>query len=369
MWYPYSWQQYKNHQDIIYHDQQQLTNVINELTNQQPFITSDSIDELKQQLIQASLGKAFIIQGGDCTEIFNTPIKVSQSNVELLNLMGNIITQQLKLPVIKIGRIAGQFAKPRTQLYDPINQMDNYRGDMINKHNNNKADRVPNPQYLLSAFKHAKNIYSNIHGVYTSHEAINLYYESALTKQINNGIYYNLSAHLLWVGIRTKQIDSAQIEYLAGINNPVAIKVENNASLDELILIIKKLNPHNLAGKICMVTRIGYQYVTTFLPKLIQYLQQYQLNIIWMCDPMHGNTIIKQQTKNRNTKDIYQEVKLTKQIHTEHNNILAGLHLECSSEDILECQDNDNTITQPALVDPRLNKTQALKLINEFCHQ
>ncbi len=383
-WQLDSWVTKPNTQEIHYKNKHSLISSIEYLNKKPSIVNVIDIQKLQVALTEAGNGKVIIIQGGDCAEKFNNSLDNSINTVNLLNKLSNTIQLTVGKPVITIGRIAGQFAKPRTNLYDlNNNKIFSYRGDLINKSKLNEISRQPDPNLLIKGYHKSQNIYKSlktlsrkeiktlnleIPHIFTSHEAHNLYYEQALTRATPEKKYYNLSTHFPWVGVRTNKINSAHIEYLRGISNPIAIKINTKMNTDKLIQILNYLNPDNISGRINLITRLGHNKVTKYLPKLIQAVSANDKKITWLCDPMHGNTNTnKHGTKTRLLGHIKQEILDTAKIHNSQNTVLAGLHLELTPAKIKECQTNLDEKIDVSLVDPRLNEEQSEEIVQIFC--
>lgn len=429
-WSPTSWQSRPIQQEVNYPCEEALTEVIDKLSTLPPLVSIGEIHQLKQKLAEASLGKRFILQGGDCAESFAECHSTTIANkFKILLQMGLILVHGLKKPVTHIGRIAGQFAKPRSNLLESINDtcLPSYRGDLINQATFSETARTPDPSRMLEGYNHAaitlnylraliNGGFTNIHNTgdwalpatlggqnsqfyanireqlqqaltlfdnlneeqlkqranidfFTSHEALLLPYESALTRQIDCR-WYNLSTHYPWVGMRTSNLSGAHIEYLSGITNPVAIKVGPNATPSWLRSVLDKLNPSNELGKITLVTRFGADAIDNFLPPLINTVKQSQHQVLWLCDPMHGNTeTTKHGKKTRHVTNIITEITKALSIHQQHDSILGGVHLELTGENVTECigglrQVSAETLHNNycSLVDPRLNYEQSLEV-------
>jgi 3-deoxy-7-phosphoheptulonate synthase len=353
-----------------------LQNIEDELNNQEGIVSVHDIDLLTKELTTACQAGAFVLQAGDCSEAFHSDKHYVKQQVALIDELSQRILNKLNIPIIKIGRIAGQFAKPRTYKYEKRNglELPIYRGDMFSDINFTENRRKYQPARILDAYKNSKRIYNYIQKrIYTSHEALFLPYEEALTRKINDK-YYDLSAHSLWVGNRTRRINEAHIEFLRGINNPIACKIGPSITPDELIQIVDKLNPNNSSGRIQIITRLGHHKIEKILPDLIIAMKQKGKNILWICDPMHGNTQrVCTNFKTRDFNHILQELKSFFRIFNELNSHPGGIHLEISPEDVTECIGGpDNILPQDlqlrykTLCDPRLNRNQALHLIESL---
>lgn len=431
-WQPFSWEQKTIAQGVHYEDQVALTTTLMQLQALPPLVTDREVKALKSLIHKAAQGQAFILQGGDCSELFSD-CNASQitNKFKILLQMSVILIHSLKKPVVRIGRIAGQYAKPRSSMNETIDgiTLPAYRGDMINGHEFTKAQRTPDPQRMLLAYQyseltlnylralasdgfadlhHSKNwqldfvvdaaakksyqliLNSVTHAlhffesildvkndvvrgvqVFSSHEALHLPYEAALTSEVAPGQFYNLGTHFPWVGMRTLSLDGAHVEYLRGINNPIGIKVGPSADLDELLKILAILNPEHEAGKIVVIHRFGRAHISEKLPLLLAKLQAHKSVCAVICDPMHGNTrTTTQGIKTRYFDDILAELCEAFRIHQESTIALAGIHFEMTGDNVTECiggscglREEDLSKTYTSLVDPRLNYQQALEMV------
>lgn len=437
-WSINSWQQYSYLQSPSYADADQLDRVVNELSLLPPLVTSGEIKRLKKEIAKAGRGEAFILQGGDCAESFlDCRSDILSNKLKIILQMSLILLHGLHKPIIRIGRIAGQYAKPRSCDFETINgiTLPSYRGDIVNSPEFNVRAREPDPQRLLTAYHHSamslnfiralldggfadlhhpylwdlrfvehstqKNEYQaivesivNTLGVleamgdiptahlnkidfYTSHEALNLHYEQALTRKLVDGHQYNLSTHLPWIGIRTAQLDSAHVELLRGVQNPIGIKLGPDASKEWLLALLAKINPTKEAGRILLFSRMGAKQVEASLPSLIKAVNESNHPVTWSCDPMHGNTeITPEGTKTRQFDNILQELRLTVEIHRKMNSYLGGVHFELTGENVTECTGGARGLTSQdlktayqSLVDPRLNYEQSLEIAIQLSRQ
>lgn len=427
-----SWNQFDIAQLPEYPDTEELRRAYYELKSLPPLITSWEIEALKEKLAQASMGKAFLIQGGDCAETFDSCNSVKLVNMlKVMLQMSFILIHEMGIPIIRVGRVAGQYAKPRSQNYEEVNgeQMMSYRGDLINSYLPNRDARVPDPQRLVTAYQKAAlslnflralsdegfadlqhpgqweldfmqnnefyeeyeqmvntikkaikfmdaiipNKLNTTHKVdfYTSHEALNLFYESAQTRTVpRKEGWFNLSGHMVWLGNRTQQLDGAHIEYLRGIENPIGIKVGPPFSPDALIDILDRINPSHEAGKIVLITRMGHANVATELSKYINRVRRSGHPVVWSCDPMHGNTYATGNNfKTRRFDDILQEIRETFAVHRSEGSYLGGVHLELTGDNVTECVGGANGLNEEGLginyetyCDPRLNYEQSLEM-------
>ena len=429
-WTKATWRKKPVQQIPEYDDLNKLLEVEQKLEKMAPIVFAGECDNLQESLAKISFGQGFLLIGGDCAELFNEfSINKIKDTYRLILQMGMILTYGSGLPTTKIGRMAGQFAKPRTEEFEILNgsKVLTYRGDIIHDINDRRADpnRMLDAYYqsvqtlnLLRAFsmggyadvnrvhswnldfvektlegsKYREfadkvtqslkfinglgiNINSNIFkqtNFYTAHECLLLNYEEALTRQDSrNNKYYDCSGHLVWLGERTRQIDGAHVEFMRGISNPIGIKISHNINFKELITLIKILNPLNMHGKIILTTRMGAEKLKLVLPKLIEIINIEKLNVIWCCDPMHGNTIkTSSGIKTRAFDAIKEEINVFFNVHKELGTYPGGVHLELTGQDITECiggdieniNENDlhkNYLTQ---CDPRLNSAQSLEL-------
>ena len=431
-WHPLSWNSKEIEQLPAYPDTEALQQAYNKLRSYPPLLTSWEIEALREKLASVSEGKAFLLQGGDCAETFDACKAPKIVNLlKLMLQMSFILVHEMGTPVVRVGRIAGQYAKPRSNDFEEVNgvKMLNYRGDLINSYEPNKDAREPDPRRLVEAYEKSAlslnflralsdegfadlqhpeqweldfmqnneyykdyeamvnsihkainfmetitpNTFSTLHKVdlYTSHEALNLYYDSAQTKRVprKNG-WFNLSGHMVWLGNRTKQLDGAHVEYLSGIRNPIGIKVGPPFNLDETLAILDKLNPGHETGKIVLITRMGVDNVEKHLPDFIRAVKQNGHPVVWSCDPMHGNTFATgNNVKTRSFNNILDEIKSTFAVHRSEGSYLGGVHLELTGDNVTECVGGANGLNENGLsrnyetyCDPRLNYEQSLEM-------
>lgn len=434
-WNPSSWRNFPIKQQPTYADLEKLAKVEKELGSYPPLIFAGEALNLKSQLADVVNGKAFLLQGGDCAESFNT---FDANNIrdlfKVMMQMAVVLTFSGGCPIVKVGRVAGQFAKPRSSDSESINgiELPSYRGDIVNAVEFSEKSRVPKAKKLLKAYNqsastlnllrafarggmadlhkvHAWNldfIKGNTLGVkyedlaskisetlsfmkscgitssntaqlaqttlYTSHEALLLNYEEALTRRDSiTGDWFDCSSHMLWIGDRTRELHGAHIEYFRGIKNPIGCKVGPSMKEDELIKLIDTLNPDNEAGRLNLIVRMGANKVGDHFPELLKRVKSEGKNVLWSCDPMHGNTIKADNGyKTRDFDDILTEVKQFFQIHKSEGTYAGGIHLEMTGQDVTECTGSSSAaITQEDLAsryhtqcDPRLNADQALEL-------
>jgi len=434
-WSPDSWRDFPIKQQPEYKDLETLQEVEEQLKNVPPLIFAGEARNLKNDLAKAGRGEAFIIQGGDCAESFAAFDADTIKNLfKLILQMSVVVAYSSGKSVVKIGRVAGQFAKPRSSDFEEKDgvKLPSYRGDIVNDIEFTPEAREPKPKRMLTAYYQAaatmnllrafsRGGLANLNEVhrwnldfikshpigqkyndiscqidktmqflkaagltpentpqlrqttlYTSHEALLLNYEAALTRvdSITND-YYNTSAHMLWIGDRTRDLNGAHIEYFRGIKNPIGCKVGPTMQKDELLELIDALNPNNEEGKLNLIVRMGADKIEELFPPLLKAVRDSGKNVVWTIDPMHGN-VEKSSTgfKTRDFENILSEVKSFFKIHKELGTVAAGVHLEMTGEDVTECTGSASCpITADDLssryrtqCDPRLNAKQALEL-------
>jgi 3-deoxy-7-phosphoheptulonate synthase len=432
-WTPDSWRTKKIWQMPEYPSKSDLEARYKELQSYPPLVTSWEIEALRQKIADAANGNGFVMQGGDCAESFDTCN--ADNIVKLLKVllqMSFILIHEMNTPVTRIGRIAGQYAKPRSSDFETIDgvKMPSYRGDLFNSFESTVEARLADPARLVEAYqksamtlnfirsltdgggfadmhhpeyweldfmkknqfykeyKHmVESIHHAIHFVesispnrvhtlknvdfYTSHEALNLYYDGAQTRRVpHKPGFYNLSTHMPWVGNRTRQPDGAHIEYLRGIRNPVGMKVGPPYDTDEILYLLEHLNPNHEEGKITLITRFGKDKVQEHLPGLIRAVNRAGFHVLWSCDPMHGNTFATESgIKTRRFDDILDDIRQTFEVHRSENTVLGGVHLELTGGNVTECVGGANGLDEKRLgenyrsyCDPRLNYEQALEM-------
>lgn len=364
-------------QTIEYTNHAHYHSSIEKLGKLPPLTSCNTIQALANDLKQAAQGQAFILQAGDCAEnVLDATLAVTQRKAQHLQTMADYLRQRINKRVIPIGRIAGQYAKPRSKAFEEYSgkQILSYRGDMIN-HPHQISKRYADPNRMLTAYACSQRILTYLGNetrkLYTSHECLLLPYEKALTREDPAGRYYNLSTDFPWLGVRTH--DSFEhIHYLSTIENPVAIKVGPLVENDLLIENIKTLNPNNQFGKITLIIRYGTAYIEKLLPLLIARIQQEQLNVIWCCDPMHGNTHHDNYGKKyRLLSEIINEFEIMSQLCKQANALLSGLHIESTYlDDIEECVTSTSELSKPrkytSLIDPRLNHEQSFYFLEHM---
>lgn len=431
-WNKKSWRDFPIKQHPIYNNKQNIETVEKELENLPPLVFAKEADRLKSRMAKANKGEAFLLQGGDCAESFS---QFNTNNIrdmfKLILQMSVILTFASGSQVIKLGRLAGQFAKPRSSDTEIINGVSypSYRGDLINSTELN--DRDPDPQRLLKGYHQSASTLNllrafssgglaNLEEVhnwnlgfvkknnfgkkyeelaneitksltfmkacgidvsnsrtlsevefYTSHEALVLNYEESLTRLDSlSEQWYDCSAHMLWIGERTRDVDHAHIEFLRGVKNPIGVKIGPDAKVSDILKICDILNPDNEEGRLNLIVRMGASKIDEKFPSILKQIAQEGRNVLWSCDPMHGNTkSTKNGFKTRIFNEIISEIKSFFEIHKANGSIVGGLHLEMTGTDVTECIGGIQEINEEILhtnyhtqCDPRLNATQALEL-------
>jgi 3-deoxy-7-phosphoheptulonate synthase len=431
-WTPDSWQRLPALQQPVYKDKERLARVLGELSRLPPIVVSWEVDQLKSELAAAQRGERFLLQGGDCAEGFaDCDSDTIARKLKILLQMSVVLLHGLKKPLIRVGRIAGQFAKPRsadTETRDGVT-LPSYRGDLVNRATFTAADREPDPELLLRGYEraaltlnfvralvdggfadmhhpeywdlgflqHAKlkdayrkiidsisdslDFYAAISGspvheaaqarFYASHEGLHLLYEQAQTRYLKRRQrWYNLSTHMPWIGLRTAAPGGAHVEYFRGIANPIAVKVGDELELAKLVELVGILNPDNEPGRLTLIHRFGARRIDAALPPMIRALRDAGRQVLWVSDPMHGNTeTTTQGVKTRRFENILSEVESAFRIHADGGSILGGVHFELTGDDVTECTGGARGLTDSGLarayhttVDPRLNYEQALEL-------
>ena len=433
-WKTNSWKNYPVKHIPEYEDKKELDMVLGKLKNFPPLVFAGETRSLTKQLAEVVDGKAFLLQGGDCAESFAEfhPDNIRDS-FKLILQMALILTSSASLPVVKVGRIAGQFSKPRSS---PIEikdgkELPTYLGDNINGIEFNTKARKPDAKRMFRAYSQAASTLNllrafsqggfadlrKVHlwnlgfvnksqqgkmfkeledkvsyalsfmeacgitpesnrrlrtvNFFTSHEALLLPFEESMTRvDSTTGEYHDTSAHFVWIGDRTRQPDGGHVEFCKGIKNPIGIKCGPSLKVTELVQLCTILNPENEKGRITLISRFGYDNVEKFLPKLIRTIKKEGLNVVWSCDPMHGNTIKSAAGyKTRPFNNVVKEVKNVFSVHQAEGSFAGGLHVEMTGQDVTECTGGAQKISEQDLshryhthCDPRLNASQALEL-------
>jgi 3-deoxy-7-phosphoheptulonate synthase len=408
-----------------YPDEAALDVALNQLGKLPPLVTSWEIESLKQDMAEAAEGKRFILQGGDCSENFDEcESSTIAGKLKILLQMSVVLIHGSKRPVTRVGRFAGQYAKPRskdTETRDGIT-LPTYRGDIVNRLGFTKEDRTPDPQLLLRGYynaaltlnfirslidggfadlhhpeywelefvRHASeseayekmvseitesvNFLENVSGkpisdfsrveFYTSHEGLHLHYEQAQTRQVpRRDGWYNLSTHLPWIGDRTRLIGEAHVEYFRGIKNPIGVKIGPSTDPDELLELIDILNPDNTPGRLMLIHRFGESKIGGSLPTIIDKVDGAKKTVVWTCDPMHGNTeSTPNGYKTRDFPKILAELEEAFDVHQQKGTCLGGVHFELTGDDVTECTGGARGINQDDL--SRAYRTQVDPRLN-----
>ena len=385
LWSKTSWQQFVALHQPIYQDKKLLDNCLSQLNELPNLVHSLEIEQLKNHIAEGGRGQEFLLQCGDCAEQFkDCHPQIVANKIDLIFQLKKILEPQLKKKVIPIGRLAGQYAKPRSNEFEIQNglSLPSFKGDIIHDSKFTLDARETNPSFMLTAYKNSKETLSYIKDLklsspfYISHEALLLNYESAFTRLVENQ-YYNTSAHMLWLGERTRKLEEAHVEYLRGIQNPVGIKLSHKVTNYELIQLISILNSSQKEGKILLIPRLGSHHVDTHLPRFIQAVKKANAKVTWMCDPMHGNgELLDNGIKTRRFENISYELLRSVQIHKIYGSILGGVHLETAADDVTEClggkqqlNSNDLKKNYKSVCDPRLNILQSHELIESLADE
>ena len=438
-WQPASWRNFTALQQPAYPDETGLRAVQTELSRLPPLVTSAEILALKQQIALAQDGRSFLLQGGDCAENFADCESGQISNrLKVLLQMSLVLVHGLRKPVVRVGRFAGQYAKPRsadTETRDGIT-LPSYRGDFINAPEFTEAARVPDPRRMVKG--HARSAmtmnfvrslidggFADLHHpeywdlgwvsqspqsaqyrklvqsvgdairfmetisgepahnvnrteFYTSHEALLLPYEESLTRQVPRQTgWFNLSTHFPWIGMRTAQLDGAHVEYFRGIVNPVGVKISPSVTDEHIKRLCEVLNPDNEPGRLTLIHRLGAGNVESQLPRLIRAVRAAGARVLWVCDPMHGNTeSTSNGFKTRRFDNIKAELERSFDVHAAEGSHLGGVHLELTGENVTECLGGARDLAEADLeraylssVDPRLNYEQSLEIAMSIVHK
>jgi len=432
-WSKESWRNIPALQQPNWPDQQAYQEALATLSQLPPLVFAGEIRDLKKQLAMASRGEAFLLQGGDCAESFSLcTAPVVRELLKVILQMTVILGYAGGKPVVKVGRMAGQYAKPRSADTEMVNgvELPSYRGDMVNSSEPTPEARRPDPQRLVKGYflacatmnilraftrggyaaldrVHAWNnefVKNSPHGqmyeklarqieqainfmrvvgldtnipqltqasFFTSHEALLLGYEEAMTRQDSTtGDWYDCSAHMLWIGERTRQVEGAHVEFFRGVHNPIGVKIGPNHDIDNVKRLISTLNPENEPGKLTLITRFGIKKIAEGLTPLVRSLKEEGFNLVWSCDPMHGNTYTSASgLKTRNFINILEEIRAFFEIHWQEGTVPGGVHFEMTGADVTECVGGGRDILDQQLgqrymtmCDPRLNAEQSLEL-------
>jgi 3-deoxy-7-phosphoheptulonate synthase len=431
-WTPSSWQKKVVTQLPTYPDAEALSSALGRLAKLPPLVTSWEIESLKDQLAEAAEGKAFLLQGGDCSESLEDCDNDSiVRNLKVMMQMSFVLIYGSMRKIVRVGRVAGQYAKPRsndTETRDGVT-LEVYRGDIVNRSGFTESERTPDPNLLLRGYERAALTlnflralsaggFADLHHpenwdldfasnspqadkyhemvesitsslkfmeavwgaramesqsveIFCSHEGLHLHYEQAQTRRVpRREGWYNMSTHMPWIGYRTRDLQGAHVEYFKGISNPIGIKVGPKFEPDELVSLVKALNPDSEPGKVTLIHRYGDGEVADKLPRILEAITEAELNVLHTCDPMHGNTFSTNSgVKTRSFDQIASEVRQQFKIHRSQGTYLGGIHLELTGDNVTECIGGASQIGEPDLarayksaVDPRLNYDQAMEL-------
>ena len=438
-WTPDSWRAKAADQQPRYGDPAAVDAVITTLAKLPPIVTSWEVEALKKHIGRAQQGEAFLLQGGDCAETFDecTSDNIAQK-LKILLQMSVVMLHGLKKPIIRIGRMAGQYAKPRSADIETrdATSLPSFRGDLVNREAFTAADREPDPELMLRGYERAAltlnfvrslidggfadlhhpenwdldwvqhspladeyhrivaavsnslDFFESLSGgpvhtasrveFYTSHEGLQLPYEQAQTRFLpHRQQWYNLTTHFPWIGMRTAKLDGAHVELFRGISNPIGIKIGPGMTPEWLTGLLRILNPENEPGRLTLIHRFGAEQVEQHLPEIIKVVQDADAQVLWMCDPMHGNTeTTKDGLKTRRFDNILKELEAAFRTHQELGTYLGGVHFELTGENVTECTGGARGLTDGDLkrayrtqVDPRLNYEQAMEMAMQVAGQ
>jgi 3-deoxy-7-phosphoheptulonate synthase len=430
-WSPSSWRELPAAQQPDWPDEARLDSALKTLGGLPPLVFAGEARRLTESLGQVAQGNAFLVQAGDCAESFEAFSADSiRDKLKVILQMAVVLTYSTGVPVVKIGRIAGQFAKPRsaaTEVIDGV-ELPSFRGDLVNSIGFTEAARLPDPERLLTAYHQSastlnllraftKGGFADLSSVHrwnleflesspegrryerlageidralrfmaacgintetqpdlhevdfsTSHEALVLGYEEALTRQDSlTGDWYDCSAHMLWIGERTRQLDGAHVHFLAGVGNPIGCKLGPDATPDDAVALCEALNPDRVPGRLTLISRMGADHVAEALPPILRAVTEAGHPVVWACDPMHGNTYTSHGRKTRHFDAICQEIEGFFAAHREVGTWPGGIHVELTGEDVTECLGGGADVAEldsryETTCDPRLNAGQSLDL-------
>jgi 3-deoxy-7-phosphoheptulonate synthase len=431
-WQPDSWRTRVAGQQPLYPDAAAVERVIAQIRHLPPLVTWGEVDKLRKQIADAQRGERFLLQGGDCAESFDDCTGEPIANkLKILLQMSLVLVHGLKKRVIRVGRLAGQYAKPRSTDVETREglSLPSYRGDLINRAGFSLAERTPDPQLMLRGYEHAALTlnyvramvdggFADLHhpeywdldfvrhspleaeyrrivqsivdsltfmetisgqtlaesgriDLFTSHEGLHLPYEQAQTQFVaETGRWYNLATHYPWIGMRTAELGGAHVEYFRGIANPLAVKVGPAMTGEGLLSLMEALNPDDEPGRLTFIHRFGAKHIAEKLPPLVQAVQKSGRKVLWVCDPMHGNTeSTSNGLKTRRFENILSELETAFSLHEKLDSHLGGVHFELTGDDVTECTGGARNLTEVDLerayksqVDPRLNYEQALEM-------
>ena len=433
-WTPTSWHSHTANQQPDWPDQGELDRALKQISSYPPLVFAGEARSLQASLAQVAAGKAFLLQAGDCAESFEEFSAVNiREKLRVILQMAVVLTYSLGVPVVKVGRIAGQFAKPRSAPYERVGDVDlpSFRGHIVNDPTATEAARTPNPERLVQAYHQSastlnlvraftKGGFADLHrvhawtqefvasspegrryeqiateidralkfmracgvdtennhrlgevDVYTSHEALLLGYEEALTRQDSTtGDWYDCSAHMLWIGERTRDLDGAHVEFLSGVGNPIGCKIGASTAPEYVVQLCEALNPDRIPGRLTLISRMGAGKVEAALRPILRAVTDAGHPVVWACDPMHANTFTSATGhKTRDFADICEEIDGFVRAHHAEGTWPGGIHVELTGDDVTECIGGADKILDSQLVDryetvcdPRLNARQSLDL-------
>jgi len=381
-WTPGSWRGYVHHQLPAYRDADALQSVEARLSVAAPVVDTDAIDALTAELAEAQEGRRLVIQAGDCAE----PIDAAQADTIAMGALVHALADEIELggrAVTRLGRLAGQYGKPRSASAEQADgaTIAVYRGDAVNRPGASTSERVADPERLHEAYaqscravhwlaEQARAVGGSPEALFTSHEALLLNYEAALTRRGDDGRWRALSAHSLWLGDRTRDPRGAHVEYLRGIANPVGIKCGPSIDPDQLLGLLDRINPERTPGRMMLVARLGHEKVADKLAPMMEAVRGSGHPVLWLCDPMHGNNLTIDGAKTRYVAEIVSEVRQFASIAGSIGIHPGGLHLEVTPAPVLECVDNLAQAHGPrryeSRCDPRLNPAQAMQVVRSF---
>ncbi|MDJ0760366.1 MAG: 3-deoxy-7-phosphoheptulonate synthase class II [Woeseiaceae bacterium] len=431
-WHPASWESKVAAQQATYPDKAALERVVADLSRLPPIVTSWEVDALKDEIARAQRGEAFILQGGDCAETFDECTSEDiVAKLKILLQMSLVMLFGMKKPVVRVGRMAGQYAKPRSADIETRNgeSLPSFRGDLVNRSPFTSADRVPDPSLILRGYERAALTlnfvrslidggFADLHhpeywdlgwvghspmadeyhkivasisdsldfletisgspvhktrraDIYAAHEGLHLHYEQAQTRYLDRRQrWYDLTTHFPWIGMRTAAMDGAHVEFFRGIANPIGIKIGPGMTRDWLQDLIRVLNPNNEPGRLTLIHRFGAKSVEDHLPEMISAVKETGSPVLWVSDPMHGNTeSTPDGVKTRRFDNILSELESSFRVHESMGSHLGGVHLELTGDNVTECTggargltDGDLARAYKSTVDPRLNYEQAMEI-------
>jgi 3-deoxy-7-phosphoheptulonate synthase len=378
-WFPASWRACPARQMPAYSDEAAVRSVEARLSGAAPVTFIEDSARLRETMAQLAGGRGFLLQGGDCAESFDDPVAEQVAGiVGLFDAMAERLRPVSTGPLVEIARIAGQFAKPRSATVETHDGMTlpAYRGDIVNGIGFDRMARVADPLRMIRAHMQSVGTAASLAAIrdsgtpiFTSHEALLLPYEEALTRRDPAGRWWATSGHMLWLGDRTRQVDGAHVEFLRGIENVVGVKCGPSLTPEELLKLVERLDPRNRAGKLVLIGRFGAKHIGEALPSLMKAIREAGRRVVWTIDPMHGNTSMSGKRKVRRLPDILAEIDAFFAIARAEGVHGGGLHLEMSALDVTECIGGRGPASIDELeknwltaCDPRLNRRQAIDL-------